>query len=212
MSTVLHNQGEEMLVVRKGSRVATAQLQSTWEAGPQLWEEEAQDSQVAQVGVLEGKQFVKPQEQYLFTPGDWRCGKTGRELVTLVQEQKMEEFLEWHIKWYDKLVFGERLSQWQRTQLAMLLFAHQKIIAVNPKCPSVIKGVKHYIPFDTSQVIVPHKGRLRRLSPAEREAQDEETRDQSKDIEEFKNPNTLFARKFSKESNINNFILELYSI
>ena len=176
VSTVLHNQGEEMLVVRKGSRVATAQRQSTWEAGPQLWEEEVQESQVAQVGVLEGKQFVNPQEQYLFTPGDWRCGKTGRELVTLVQEQKMEEFLEWHIEWYDKLVFGERLSQWQRTQLAMLLFAHQKIIAVNPKCPSVIKGVKHYIPFDTSQVIVPHKGRLRRLSPAEREAQDEETR------------------------------------
>ena len=59
----------------------------------------------------------------------------------------------------------------------MLLFAFKKMIAINPKAgPARMKGVEHCIPFDTSKVIVPHKGRLRRLSPAERKAQDVETR------------------------------------
>ena len=179
VSTVLHNQGTEDILVRKGSCIAQARLVQDWESGPQLWQEQP-DHEMATVGVQdeapEGKRYANPQEQYLFQPGDWRHGKSGREIVEIVRSQHLEEFLEWHVEWYEKLVFGERFPQAQQTQLAMLLFAHRKIITVNPKAPSVIKGVKHYIPFDTSQVIVPYKGRLRRLSPAEREAQDEETR------------------------------------
>ena len=182
VSTVLHNQGSEALVIRKGCHIAAVSVMQEWESGPQLWDKEVEcppescESQLAQVSVAEGKAFVQPQQQYLFQPGDWRYGKSGGEIVAVVQEQMMEEFLHWHIQWYDKLVFGEKLPQHQKTQLAMLLFAHKKIISLNPKAPSVIKGVKHYIPFDTSKVVVPHKGRLRRLSPAEREAQDDETR------------------------------------
>ena len=91
-STVLHNQGTEDILVRKGSCIARARLVQEWESGPQLWQEQP-DHEMATVGVQdeapEGKRYANPQEQYLFQPRDWRYGKSGREIVEIVRSQHL---------------------------------------------------------------------------------------------------------------------------
>ena len=175
VSTVFHNAGVEPVVIRKHTQVAWATRIKDWQAGPRLleqhWNEADTTEQIGGVGLTTGP------AEYTFEEGDWRKGLSGKEIVAAVlsNPERTQEFVLWHQEWYDKLIFGAELTQQHKTQLAVLLFAHRKIIAVNPKAPSRIKGVVHRIPLDHSKVVIPHKGRLRRLSPAERQAQDEET-------------------------------------
>ena len=49
------------------------------------------------------------------------------------------------------------------------------MIIENVKAPKLIRGVEHVIEFDPTQKVRPFKGHMRRLSPAERASQDEET-------------------------------------
>ena len=114
-------------------------------------------------------------------PSDWRCGPSGKPCATTIKAalssdlERLKEFNTWHTEWWEQLTFGDKLTQAQRTEIAMVLFAFRAVISLDPKAPSLIRGVEHTIPFDPSKVVRPHKGRLRRLSPAERQAQDEET-------------------------------------
>ena len=180
VSTVFHNTGEEPVVVRKHMRIARATRVNQWQSGPRLLEgleedgaqQEGQSAVPAEIGGV----ALAPSD-YTFKEGDWRYGLTGKEIVQAVlsSPERSQEFVQWHRQWYDKLIFGAELTQRQKTSLAIMLFAHKKIIAINPKAPSRIKGVEHRIPLDHSKVVIPHKGRMRRLSPAERQAQDEET-------------------------------------
>ena len=57
----------------------------------------------------------------------------------------------------------------------MILFAFKGMIVENVKAPKLIRGAEHVIEFDTTQRVRPFKGHMRRLSPAERASQDEET-------------------------------------
>ena len=71
--------------------------------------------------------------------------------------------------------FGERLTQLQRSELATVRFAFNCMIVENVKAPKLVQGVERVIEFDLTQRVRPFKGHMRRLSPAERTSQDEET-------------------------------------
>lgn len=68
-----------------------------------------------------------------------------------------------------------RFSATTTPRLAALIFAFKEVIALNPKAPPAHHGIEHRIPFDPSLAVRPFKSRLRRLSPAERAAEQSET-------------------------------------
>ena len=82
------------------------------------------------------------------------------------QDEKLSSaFQDWHAKWYDKIKFGERLTQLQRSELAMVLFAFNSMVIENVKAPKLIRGVEHVIELDLTQKVRPFKGHMRRLPP-----------------------------------------------
>ena len=66
--------------------------------------------------------------EYTFEEGDWRKGLTGREIVAAVlgDPERTRKFMQWHQEWYPKLIFGSELSQHQKMQLGVLLFAQRR--------------------------------------------------------------------------------------
>ena len=66
------------------------------------------------------------------------------------------------------LKFGEDLTEEQKEQVRLLLFAYRKIIALDPKAPKPMDGVECRLHFKSSRP-TPFAQPLRRLSPADKE-------------------------------------------
>jgi len=182
VSAILQNHGCEPLVVRRHEVLGSVTRMGTSEPGPAVLpdRQETVQGDIAQIDHLDAKgTTTNLAAQFDLDKSDWRYQKSGREIIGIIQSdlEQLQEFNVWHVEWYHKLQFGSKLSQLEKTELAIILFAFRKVISLNPKAPSIIKGVEHTIPLDPNRVIRPHKGHLRRLSPAERQAQDEETKE-----------------------------------
>ena len=182
VSSIVHNTGVEPLVLCQNQVVGTVSVVTDIERGPHLLQPEATSEatpedlpmhtiSAIQAQIAEGKQFLLPE-------GDCRKHKNGRQVIGHIKQdvEPSAAFQVWHAKWYEKIKFGERLTQLQRSELAMVLFAFNGMIVANVKAPKLIRGVEHVIEFDLTQRVRPFKGHMRRLSPAERASQDEETK------------------------------------
>ena len=133
ISSIIHNTGLEPITLRTNQPVGSASVVTNMDQGPQLLQTtattEAEPNEYSsltmaaiQEQIVEGKQFRLPE-------GDWRKGQTGRQVINHIKQspEMTTEFQLWHTKWYEKIRFGERLTQLQRTELAMILFAFNSI-------------------------------------------------------------------------------------
>ena len=137
-----------------------------------------------------GQQLVDMSQDHLLPDSDWRAThlrgeRPGHNIIDAIKKGNVPTSKRWpqrnawktdNKEMLDKTMpEREGLSEQEREDFITLLFAFNEIIAENPKCPSLIKGVVHRIPFRTDMDVRPYAAKMRRLSPAERMAQDKET-------------------------------------
>ena len=101
-----------------------------------------------------------------------------RGVVAAVAETQKEQFTAWTEGEEGTLLNigdeGTQLTEEQRQDYVMLIYAFKDIIAVNPKAPGVIKGMRHRIPFLDGVDTTPWQEYARVGSPAEEEIKDRE--------------------------------------
>ena len=136
VSTLIHNNGSEPLVVRRHQVVGTVTPITHWEAGPSLFQRVAWEHQPGEpeaqgpsreaaapaafgtgaVG-LAGPDVDGPDPHYTLPDGDWRQGKDSKALRAIIRSDpaRLAEFQVWHTTWYDKICFGPELTQAQRS-------------------------------------------------------------------------------------------------
>ena len=101
-----------------------------------------------------------------------------REVVAAVAETQKEPFQAWmEGEEGNALNIGDegtQLTEGQKKDYAMLIYAFKDIIAVNPKAPGVIKGMFHRVPFLDGVDTTPWQEYVRVGSPAKEEIKDKE--------------------------------------
>jgi len=176
------NCDNEPMVIRRGDRVAVG----TKLAGEQVARVEEQagasfvyasHEEVEQQAKEEGTTSSSMIKDIEHKEGDWRRGKTWKELVEATKSGEREkQFQVWKEKMRDEIKIGEEedkdMTEDVKDIYRRLIFAYQGVIASNPKKPGIIPGIYHRILLEDGTR--PCRERIRSGAPAEEKIKEDE--------------------------------------
>jgi transposase InsO family protein len=113
--------------------------------------------------------------------GDIRKEETGRQSIERIREQidrdakAKNKFRAWCAGPASKFRLGEQLTEEEKHEMLLLLYAYKELFEHNPSAPPPIDGIEYALYFRTDDPI-PVRMRIPRLSPAQLEHMGKDTK------------------------------------